>query len=219
MMLVPDEELGSPQSRGWIEDGCRDADAVLVLEAHASERRRGDGPASGRLDQGGLHRPLGACRHQPAEGLSAVRAAARATLALEALSDVARHRVVNVGILRGGTARQVVPTRRRLHIDIRAALPEMSKARGEGEGRACRHGRRAGERQGGRRLDAARLSRVLERRCTRTPSATPGNRRTDRPGGVERWFGRQLPGLDGQAHASTKPDRSATTPAAAASGS
>jgi len=59
-----------------------------------------------------------------AEGASAVRAAARATLALEALTDTSRNRVVNVGILRGGAARQVVPHEAEMHVDIRAALPE-----------------------------------------------------------------------------------------------
>jgi metal-dependent amidase/aminoacylase/carboxypeptidase family protein len=53
-----------------------------------------------------------------------VRAAARATLALEALTDTSRNRVVNVGILRGGAARQVVPHEAEMHVDIRAALPE-----------------------------------------------------------------------------------------------
>jgi glutamate carboxypeptidase len=59
-----------------------------------------------------------------AEGASAVRSAARATLALEALTDTSRNRVVNVGILRGGAARQVVPHEAEMHVDIRAALPE-----------------------------------------------------------------------------------------------
>ena len=53
-----------------------------------------------------------------------MHAAARATLALEALTDLSRNRVVNVGILRGGAARQVVPHEAELHVDIRAALPE-----------------------------------------------------------------------------------------------
>jgi glutamate carboxypeptidase len=128
MMLVPDEELGSPGSRRWIEDGCRGADAVLVLEP---TRPKG-GVVVGRRAVGALRAYYtGRSAHAAvnhAEGASAVRAAARATLALEALTEVSRNRIVNVGILRGGAARQVVPHEAELHIDIRAALPEDVEA-------------------------------------------------------------------------------------------
>ena len=124
VMLVPDEELGSPGSRQWIEDGCRDADAVLVLEP----TRPNGGVVIGRRAVGSVRAHFaGRSAHAAvnhAEGASALRAAARATLGLEALTDTARNRVVNVGILRGGTARQVVPHEAEMHVDIRAALPE-----------------------------------------------------------------------------------------------
>ena len=124
MMLVPDEEIGSIQSRGWIEDGCRDADAVLVLEP----TRPNGGVVRGRRAVGAIKAYYtGRTAHAAtnhAEGASAVRAAARATLALEALSDVDRHVVVNVGVLHGGSARQVVPHAAEMHVDIRAAQPE-----------------------------------------------------------------------------------------------
>ena len=124
VMLVPDEELGSPGSRGWIEEGCRGADAVLVLEP----TRPNGGVVVGRRAVGSVRAfYAGRSAHAAvnhAEGASAVRAAARATLALEALTDTARNRVVNVGILRGGAARQVVPHEAEMHVDIRAALPE-----------------------------------------------------------------------------------------------
>lgn len=123
MMLVPDEELGSPQSRSWIEDGCKDADAVLVLEP----TRPHGGVVRGRRAVGSIKAfYTGRTAHAAtnlAEGASALRAAERAILALEALSDVTRHLVVNVGILHGGSARQVVPHEAEMHVDIRAGQP------------------------------------------------------------------------------------------------
>ena len=124
VMLVPDEELGSPGSRAWIEEGCRGANAVLVLEP----TRPNGGVVVGRRAVGSVRAfYAGRSAHAAvnhAEGASAVQAAARATLALEALTDTSRNRVVNVGILRGGAARQVVPHEAEMHVDIRAALPE-----------------------------------------------------------------------------------------------
>ncbi len=128
VMLVPDEELGSPGSRQWIEDGCRDAGAVLVLEP----TRPNGGVVIGRRAVGAI-RALYTGRSAHAavnytEGASAVRAAARATLALEALTDVSRNRLVNVGVFRGGAARQVVPHEAEIHVDIRASFPEDVEA-------------------------------------------------------------------------------------------
>ena len=124
VLLVPDEEIGSRQSRAWIEESCRGADAVLVLEPTRPE----GGVVVGRRAIGSLiARYSGRSAHAAvnyAEGASAVRAAARATLALEPLVDTSRHRVVNVGIFRGGAARQVVPHEAQLHVDLRAVMPE-----------------------------------------------------------------------------------------------
>jgi glutamate carboxypeptidase len=87
---VPDEELGSPGSRRWIEEACRGANAVLVLEP---TRPKG-GVVVGRRAVGSVRAYYtGRSAHAAvnhAEGASAVRAAARATLALEALTDTSR---------------------------------------------------------------------------------------------------------------------------------
>jgi glutamate carboxypeptidase len=124
MVLVPDEEIGSVGSRKWIEDCVRDADAVLVLEP----ARPNGALVVGRRAVGAIRAAYtGRSAHaaiNPAEGASALRAAAAKVGALEALTDLDRHRVVNVGILRAGAARQVVPHEAEMHIDLRAAFAE-----------------------------------------------------------------------------------------------
>ncbi len=124
MVLVPDEEIGSIGSRKWIEDCVRDADSVLVLEP----TRPGGGVVTGRRAVGAIKAYYtGRSAHaavNAAEGASALRAACRAVLALEALTKLERELVVNVGILKSGAARQVVPHEAEMHVDLRAAYPE-----------------------------------------------------------------------------------------------
>ena len=124
MVLVPDEEIGSVGSRRWIEDCVRDADNVLVLEP----TRPGGGVVVGRRAVGAIKAwYTGRSAHaavNAAEGASALRAACRAVLALEKLTDLSRERVVNVGILKSGAARQVVPHEAEMHVDLRAAYAE-----------------------------------------------------------------------------------------------
>lgn len=118
--LVPDEELGSVGSRARIEAEGRTADWVLVLEPG----RPGGGVVTGRgalgaffLDARGRSAH---CAVNYDQGASAVRELASVVPELEALSDAARGTVVNVGIFTGGAARQVVPDRARIHVDLRA---------------------------------------------------------------------------------------------------
>jgi glutamate carboxypeptidase len=124
VVLVPDEEIGSVGSRKWIEDCVRDADSVLVLEP----TRPGGGVVTGRRAVGAIKAfYTGRSAHaavNAAEGASALRSACRAVLALEALTKLDRELVVNVGILKSGAARQVVPHEAEMHVDLRAAHPE-----------------------------------------------------------------------------------------------
>ena len=118
-LLVPDEELGSAGSRAWIEDEARSADVCLALEAGAP----GGGVVTSRGAVGALilkARGISAHCSSDAGGASAVAALAPLVTGLEALSQPDSGVRISVGIFRGGSARQVVPDRAELHLDIRA---------------------------------------------------------------------------------------------------
>ena len=127
-LLVPDEELGSPQSRAWIEEEARRADICLTLEPC----RPGGGVVTARGAVGAvIVRAAGVSAHcaaAPEKGASAVRALAGLVAELEALSDHAKGISASVGILRGGAARQVVPPDAELHLDLRAPDAESAQA-------------------------------------------------------------------------------------------
>jgi glutamate carboxypeptidase len=120
MLIVPDEEIGSPQSRDWIEGHARKADLCLTLEPG----RPGGGVVVGRgavgavyLTATGVTAHCGSYREQ---GASAVSTLAALVAPLEALSDAQRGLTATVGIFRGGAARQVVPGEAEIHLDLRA---------------------------------------------------------------------------------------------------
>jgi len=118
-LLVPDEELGSPDSRDWIEAAAGGSDVCLGLEP----ARPGGGIVTARGAVGAVVvRARGVSAHttEP-DPVSAVSALAPLVAPLEALSDRAVGTIATVGILRGGSARQVVPDHAELHLDLRAA--------------------------------------------------------------------------------------------------
>lgn len=120
VLIVPDEELGSPGSRAWIEDHVRGAGACLGLEAGWP----GDGVVTERGAVGALQvRARGRTAHVADDdaherGASAIAALAPLVAEIEALGGETG--ALSVGIFRGGTARQVVPDEAELHVDLRA---------------------------------------------------------------------------------------------------
>ena len=119
LMLVPDEELGSVASRPAIERECTRADICLGLEAASP----GGGVVVERGAVGALTaRATGRTAHVTADdpGASALSALARLVAPLEALTRREAGVSVAAGILRGGSARQVVPGEAELHLDLRA---------------------------------------------------------------------------------------------------
>ena len=119
LLLVPDEELGSPSSREWIERSARFADVCLGLEP----ARPGGGVVVARGAVGALvisARGVSAHTTAPEAGESALTALAPLVASLESLSHREQGTIVSVGILRGGVARQVVPAQAEMHVDLRA---------------------------------------------------------------------------------------------------
>jgi glutamate carboxypeptidase len=128
LLVVADEELGSPGSRTWIESRARSAAACLGLEAGWP----GGGVVVSRGAVGALTlRARGRTAHcagHDGAGASAVSAVAALIAPLEALSRPAAGTLVSVGVFRGGVARQVVPDLAEAMIDLRAPDHERAEA-------------------------------------------------------------------------------------------
>jgi glutamate carboxypeptidase len=119
-LLVPDEEIGSPNSRELIESEATQADWVLVMEPG----REDGGVVTSRAVLGKFHlQANGVSAHCGVDferGASAVRELASKVEALEKLAIPEKGILVNVGVFRGGEARQVIPAFAEMHIDFRA---------------------------------------------------------------------------------------------------
>jgi glutamate carboxypeptidase len=126
VLVVPDEELGSPRSRPWIEERARGAGACLGLEAGWP----GGGVVVARGAVGALRvtaRGRSAhCAAHEGEGASAVASLAPLVAELEACGRPEDGVRVSVGVFRGGSARQVVPDAAELLVDLRAPGAEAA---------------------------------------------------------------------------------------------
>ncbi|WP_245645296.1 M20 family metallopeptidase [Pseudonocardia acaciae] len=120
LVLNGDEELGSPASRPVIESAARGARAALVFEASQAgavkTARKGVGIF--RVEARGVQAHAGL---DPEGGVSAVDELARVVLALHALADLAAGTSVNVGIIGGGTARNVIAGHAHAEVDVRVS--------------------------------------------------------------------------------------------------
>lgn len=127
LVLVPDEETGSHQSRASIEAFARKSRYAFVCEpARAGggkcvTARKGIGML--RLKVHGTPAHAGV-DHQ--KGRSAIREMAHQVLALEAMTDYARGITVNVGTISGGTVINTVPSSCAVDVDFR--VPDMQAA-------------------------------------------------------------------------------------------
>ncbi len=120
VLLVADEEVGSPSSRAITEKLARQSEAVLVLEPAAGRNgavktaRKGIGEYTLKVQGVSAHAGL-----DFEKGRSAVVELSRQILRLAGLVDLKRGTTINVGKIRGGTRTNVVPAEASAVIDVR----------------------------------------------------------------------------------------------------
>lgn len=124
VLMTSDEEVGSQTSRSLIEEEALASAHVLVMEPPIppgllKTTRKGVGRFS--LTVTGRPAHAGA---EPEKGVSAVQELAHQILALHSLSDPATGASVNVGMVAGGTAANVIAAQAAAEIDTRAWTQE-----------------------------------------------------------------------------------------------
>lgn len=126
LIFTTDEEVGSTTSRDLIETEARRSTLALVLEpamigGQLKTFRKGVGEfkivAQGRSAHAGVDHP---------KGLNAIAELAHQIIKLQAMTDYEQGTTLNVGVISGGTASNVVPERAEMDVDFRVS--KMSEA-------------------------------------------------------------------------------------------
>jgi glutamate carboxypeptidase len=120
-LFTGDEEIGTEEGLPHLERTARDCEAVLCLEpplagGRAKTFRKGVGCF--RLRVAGLSAHAGV---EPEKGADAILELSRQVLRLHELNDRERGTTVTVGVIKGGTASNVVPSEAEAEIDVRVA--------------------------------------------------------------------------------------------------
>lgn len=119
VVIVSDEEVGSPEGKAIIAEAAGAASAALVFEAGRARdaiitRRKGTGGL--RAVARGKAAHAGNLHH---EGVNAIWALARFVDAAQSLTDYARGVTVNVGTISGGQSKNTVPDFAEAKVDVR----------------------------------------------------------------------------------------------------
>ena len=119
IVIVADEEVGSPEGRGVIENAIGGASSCLVFESGRKAdaiitRRKGTG-----MMRAIVHGKAAHAGNAHAEGRNAIWAAARFVDRVQRLTDYARGVTVNVGTIHGGQSKNTVPDRVEVALDLR----------------------------------------------------------------------------------------------------
>jgi glutamate carboxypeptidase len=118
LMLVSDEEIGSPVSRSVTESTAKLCEAVYVLEpaqglAYKTARK---GIGNWRIDVKGVAAHAGVDFEK---GANAIRELARVVDTMSGWTDLKRGLTVSVGVAAGGTKSNVVPAEAWAEVDVR----------------------------------------------------------------------------------------------------
>ena len=127
-LFSSDEEIGSPSSRPVVEAAAAGAAYVLVLEpplADGSLKTARKGVGQFTLEVRGRSAHAGV---EPERGASAIVELAHLLIQLQSLNNPAAGITLNVGLIEGGTAVNVVPESARARLDIRVATTAAAAA-------------------------------------------------------------------------------------------
>lgn len=115
-----DEEIGSLSSRPVIEEVARKADATLVLEpsAHGAVKTARKGTGIFQVTATGVESHAGLA---PQDGASAITALSEFVVAAAAVAAPDRGTTINTGLIKGGSAVNVVAGRATAGVDIRVS--------------------------------------------------------------------------------------------------
>ena len=117
--LNSDEEIGSPDSAALLRSAAQDAQAIFIFEG---QRKQGQfvnerkGIAKFALDVSGVASHAGTA---PAEGVSAILELAKTIVDLSKLQRLERGTSVNVGLLEGGTALNMIAPHASAKMEVR----------------------------------------------------------------------------------------------------
>jgi glutamate carboxypeptidase len=119
LVIVSDEEVGSPEGQGVIAAAVTGSSAALVFEAG----RKGDAIITRRKGTGGMtvfaHGRAAHAGNAHKEGANAIWAAARFIDSVQKLTDYDRGVTVNVGRITGGHSKNTVPDLAEVQLDLR----------------------------------------------------------------------------------------------------
>ncbi len=119
VVIVSDEEVGSPEGQGVIAAAISGSSACLGFEAG----RQGDAIITRRKGTGGMtavaHGRAAHSGNAYKQGANAIWALARFVDAVQGMADDARGVTVNVGRISGGHSKNTVPDRAEAQLDLR----------------------------------------------------------------------------------------------------
>ena len=120
VLFNPDEELGSPGSRSYVEEAARRASFVLVLEPCTLDgglkvARKGSGEYVVTIRGRSSHQGA-----EPEKGVNAVVEASHQILRLLELEDAAVGTTVGPNVMTGGQTPNTVPDLAEIRVDVRA---------------------------------------------------------------------------------------------------